>query len=407
MSELITIRCMIIKPKVRGFVCITSHPDGCAAHIQEQINYVCAQKPLKNSPKRILILGASTGYGLSSRIVTAIGGGADTFGVFYERPGEENKAASPGWYNSVAFEQAASARGLKSYSMNGDAFSLDFKHKVIDALKDKFGTVDCVIYSLAAPRKTDSLSGEVYRSVLKPIGQKFRSKTLNTDKGEVLDVELEPASEDEIYQTIKVMGGEDWEEWIHLLCEHHVLAPQATTIAYSYIGPKTTWPIYKEGTIGKAKAHLTQTAEKINTYLHEQVQGRALVSVNKAVVTQASSAIPVVPLYLSILFKVMKAKGTHEDCIQQMYRLFAGLFDNAKLTRESETCVRLDDLELDADTQAQVQKIWEQINSQNLRELSDFDGYKANFLKLFGFENPQIDYEKEVNPQRMFSHLIE
>lgn len=397
---------MIIKPKIRGFICITAHPDGCEAHIQEQVNYVRTQKEFSNAPKRVLILGASTGYGLASRIVAAVAGKADTFGVFYERPGEDNKPASPGWYNSVAFEKAAKAEGVKAYAMNGDAFSADFKKQVVQALKATLGQVDCVVYSLAAPRRTDSKTGEVYRSVLKPIGQSFSGKTVNTDKAEVSEVTLEPANDEEVRQTVKVMGGEDWEEWMHVLAEENLLAEGATTIAYSYIGPKVTWPIYKDGTIGKAKEHLAKTAEVLNQFLKERCHGKALISVNKAVVTQASSAIPIVPLYTSVLFKVMKEKHLDEDCIQQMYRLFAGLFDGQEIKRESETCVRLDDREFLPEVQAEVEAIWKEINTENLRQLSDFDGYQKKFLHLFGFDFDNVKYDAETQEKRNFEHLI-
>ncbi len=397
---------MIIKPKVRGFICITAHPDGCEAQVNKQVEYVLKQGVLEKAPKRVLILGASTGYGLASRIVSAIGGKADTFGVFFERPGDENKPASPGWYNTAAFEKVAAAEGLKAYSMNGDAFSEEFKTKVIHELREKIGSVDCVIYSLAAPRRTDK-DGNVYKSVLKPIGQTFKSKTVNTDKAEVYETTLEPATEDDVFQTVKVMGGEDWEEWIHLLVNENLLEQGATTIAYSYIGPEITWPIYKSGTIGRAKEHLAKTAERLNEFLGESVQGHALISVNKAVVTQASSAIPVVPLYNSVLFKIMKEKGLHEDCIEQIYRLFAGLFDHKiALQKDSEICIRLDDRELKPEVQKEVQAIWEKINTDNLRQLSDFEGYQKNFLQLFGFECAGIDYDSDVSVQRPIKHLI-
>jgi len=397
---------MIIQSKVRGFICVTAHPDGCAAQVRKQIDYVHAQGALKNAPKRVLIIGASTGYGLASRIVSMAGAKAATFGVFYERPSADSKPASAGWYNTTALEAAALKEDIPFYSMNGDAFSSDFKTKTVEALRKTLGTVDCVIYSLAAPRRTDK-DGVIYKSVLKPIGRSFTSKSVNTDKGEVFETTLEPATDDEVSQTVKVMGGEDWEDWIRLLVAEKLLAPNATTVAYSYIGPEVTWPIYKSGTIGRAKAHLAETAEKLNNFLSEQIQGRALISVNKAVVTQASSAIPVVPLYNSILFKVMKEAGLHEDCIQQMYRLFAGLFDNKSvLKRDGVTCVRLDDLELKSEVQTEVQRIWERINTSNLRTLSDFDGYKKNFLQLFGFECQGVDYNSDVNPERPIRNLI-
>lgn len=398
---------MIIKPKVRGFICITAHPDGCEAHIKEQARYVLSKDLLQNAPKRVLILGASTGYGLASRIVSALGGKAATFGVFYERPGEETKPASPGWYNTVALEKLVKKEGLPFYSMNGDAFSAEFKAKVVKALKETLGSVDCVIYSLAAPRRTDK-DGKVYKSVLKPIGEAFCSKTVNTDKGEVFETTIEPATDDDVFQTVKVMGGEDWEDWIRLLDQEGLLENNVTTVAYSYIGPETTWPIYKSGTIGQAKAHLLQTAEKLNTFLREKYKGRALISVNKAVVTQASSAIPVVPLYNSILFKIMKEKGLHEDCIQQIYRLFSGLFSKAvALKTDGDVCIRLDDLELLPEVQDEVRDVWQRINTENLKSLSDFDGYQNNFLRLFGFEFKDVDYEADTDPVRTMQGLLD
>ena len=397
---------MIIKPRVRGFICITAHPDGCAAHVQEQANYVLAQGTLNHAPKRVLILGASTGYGLASRIVSTVGCKADTFGVFFERPGDEDKPASPGWYNTVALEKIADKSGIKFYSMNGDAFSAEFKTKVIKALRETLGTIDCVIYSLAAPRRTDK-DGNTYKSVLKPVGNAFTSKTVNTDKGEVFETTLEPATDEDIFNTVKVMGGEDWEEWIRLLEQENLLEKNATTIAYSYIGPEVTWPIYKSGTIGQAKAHLMKTAESLNVFLKEKIGGRALISVNKAVVTQASSAIPVVPLYNSVLFKIMKNKGLHEDCIQQIYRLFSGLFEKATLKRENDICIRLDDRELLPEVQTEVSDVWGKINTENLHQLSDFDGYQKNFLQLFGFECDYVNYDADTNPLRPMMHLLD
>lgn len=399
---------MIIKPKVRGFVCITAHPKGCEAHLKEQISYVQGQPKLKNAPKKVLVLGASTGYGLASRVVAAFGGEADTFGVFFERPADGGKPASAGWYNSVAFEKEAKKLGLNAISMNGDAFSSEFKLRVVDALKKHFGPVDCVIYSLAAPRRTNDKTGEVYKSALKPIGRPFTGKTLNTDRGEVHPITLEPATEEEIAHTVKVMGGEDWQDWIEFLSNENLLSNKVQTIAYSYVGPKITWPIYKDGTIGKAKEDLSQTAHRLNTFLQNSYKGHALISVNKAVVTQASSAIPVVPLYVSTLFKIMKERKVHEDCIQQMYRLFSGHFEGTyQLTKDSDVCIRLDDLELAPEIQGEVNDRWEQICTENLRLLTDFEGYQANFLRLFGFGLEGVDYEAEVDVEQPLTTLIE
>ena len=311
---------MIVAPKIRGFICTTAHPEGCAANVRSQIDYVKSRGPLPHSPKKVLVIGASTGYGLASRIVPAFGGGAATIGVFFEKPGVENKTGSAGWYNSVAFEEAAAEAGLYAKSFNGDAFSKEIKAEVIAAIVADLGQVDAIVYSLASPRRTDPETGEVYKSVLKPIGQSYSQKNLNTDTAEVNSVTIDPSTEEEISHTVKVMGGEDWELWVDALAAAGALAEGFTTVAYSYIGPDLTYPIYTNGTIGRAKEHLEESAARINSRFGE---GSAYVSVNKALVTQASSAIPVVPLYISLLYKVMKEKGLHEGCIEQIQRLFA------------------------------------------------------------------------------------
>lgn len=389
---------MIIKPKTRGFICTTAHPDGCAAHIQEQIDVVKAAGPLPNAPKNVLVIGSSTGYGLASRIVPAFGGGANTLGVFFEKPPTEKKTASAGWYNTAAFETAAKAEGLYARSINGDAFSDEIKAATIAEIKEALGQVDCVIYSLASPRRTDPKDGAVYKSCLKPIGQTYTQKNVNTDKALIEDVTIESADEDEIAQTVRVMGGEDWELWIEALSKAGVLADGATTVAYSYIGPELTWAVYKDGTIGRAKIHLEESCARLNELMLAK-GGRAFVSVNKAVVTQASSAIPVVPLYISILFKKMKAEGTHEDCIEQIARLFADhLSGDPELDGDGR--IRIDDWEMREEIQAHVAEQWPQITTENLRELSDFDGYQSNFLKLFGFGLNGVDYEAEADPMR-------
>jgi len=388
----------VVKPKVRGFVCVTSHPAGCAAHVREQIAYVKKQPPLARGPKKVLIIGASTGYGLSSRISAAFGAKAATLAVFFERPCDKGRPASAGWYNTVALEQAARAEGLYARSINGDAFSDDIKLQTIERLKEDLGQVDLVIYSLASPRRTDPRSGEVYKAVLKPIGAPFSAKSLDTDKKEVLDITIEPASEEEIRQTTKVMGGEDWELWVDALRHHNLLAPGATVMAYSYIGPEVTFPIYRNGTIGTAKENLENTAARLTTRLAD-IQGRAWVSVNKAVVTQASSAIPVVPLYLAILLKVMAEKKVDEGCIEQIQRLFATQLyhaDGAPPTPDSAGRLRVDDWEMRADVQAEVKKIWPQATTANLDTLTDFARYQAEFLKLFGFGLPGVNYDAEV-----------
>jgi enoyl-[acyl-carrier protein] reductase/trans-2-enoyl-CoA reductase (NAD+) len=390
---------MIVQPKIRGFICTTAHPEGCAANMREQIEYVKSQPRLENGPKKVLVVGSSTGYGLSSRLVPAFACGADTLGVFFEKEPTETKTASAGWYNTAGFEAAAKEAGLYAKHFNGDAFSDEMKAKVIETIKKDMGQVDAVIYSLASPRRVDPKTGEVYKSCLKPIGQAYTNNTLNTDKGLVNEITIEPASEDEIAQTVKVMGGEDWEMWIDALSEAGVLADGATTVAYSYIGPEMTWPVYKDGTIGAAKIDLEKSCARIQEKLSSK-NGRAFVSVNKAVVTQASSAIPVVPLYISILFKDMKARGNHEGCTEQIYRLFAESLcaDAPKL--DSEGRIRVDDWEMQADVQAAVAESWGKINTENLNELSDFAGYQKDFLKLFGFGVDGVDYEAEVDPVR-------
>ncbi len=382
---------MIVQPRIRGFVCVTAHPKGCEARVREEIAVArAARQP--GGPKKVLVLGASTGYGLSTRIACAFGHDAATLGVFFERPALNGKPASAGWYNSVAFEKAAAEAGLYAKSINGDAFSTEIKERAVAAIREDLGQVDLVVYSLASPRRTDPASGETFKSVLKPIGQAYTNRTLDTDKGEVSEVTIEPATQEEIDGTVKVMGGEDWELWMEALDQGGVLAPGATAVAYSYIGPEVTWPVYTNGTIGQAKKDVERAAAAIS----EKHACRALVSVNKAVVTQASSAIPVVPLYISILFKVMKERGTHEDCIEQTVRLLnEHLFcPNPRLDEAGR--IRLDDREMEPPVQAAVAGIWPRIETANLRELADFDGYQANFLKLFGFGMDGVDYEEDV-----------
>ena len=389
---------MIIKPKIRGFICTTAHPEGCAAHVREQIAYVQKKGPVPGVAKRVLVIGASTGYGLASRITTAFAGGAATLGVFFEKAGEEGRTASAGWYNSVAFEKAAHAAGLYAKSINGDAFSDAIKAQVIAAIKADLGQVDAVIYSLASPRRTHPRTGVTHSSTLKPVGAPFTAKTVNTDKGTVTDITIEPASEQEIADTIAVMGGEDWEMWIDALESAGVLAKGALTVAYSYIGPDLTWAIYRNGTIGRAKEDLEATASRLQTRLGAK-GGYAFVSVNKALVTQASSAIPVVPLYISMLYKVMKAHGLHEGCIEQIYRLFATrLYDSATPPPDEAGRIRIDDWEMRPEIQAEVAAIWPQATTENLEALTDIAGYRTEFLRLFGFGLPGVDYEAESDP---------
>ncbi len=390
---------MVIKPKVRGFVCVTAHPGGCAAQVQEQIDYVKAKGPVKDGPRKVLVIGASTGYGLASRITSAFGSGAATVGVFYERPSEEGRTATPGWYNTIAFTRAAKAAGLYARNFNGDAFSDPIKQEVIAALKADVGPVDLVVYSLASPRRTHPTTGVVHKSVLKPVGTSYTNKTVDTDKGIVSEVTIEPANEAEIADTSAVMGGDDWEMWMNALNDAGLIAPGATSVAYSYIGPEVTWPIYKNGTIGLAKNGLERSARKIDAMLKVNGYGRAFISVNKALVTQASSAIPVVPLYISILYKIMKAKNTHEGCIEQIQRLFATqMYNGSALGFDEAGRVRIDDWEMRPEIQTEVAKIWPQVTTENLATLTDIAGYRTEFLKLFGFGLPGINYESEVEP---------
>jgi enoyl-[acyl-carrier protein] reductase/trans-2-enoyl-CoA reductase (NAD+) len=366
--------------------------------VQQQIDFVRAKGPLKALPKRVLVIGASTGYGLASRIVPAFAGGAATLGVFFEKPGEEGRTASAGWYNSVAFEKAAHAEGLYAKSINGDAFSDSIKQQTIEAIKADLGTVDAVIYSLASPRRTHPSTGVTFKSTLKPVGAPFSAKTVDTDKGLVTDITIEPASEQEIADTVAVMGGEDWAMWIEALSEAGVLAPGALTVAYSYIGPDLTWAIYRNGTIGRAKEDLEATAQKLTEKLGA-TGGRAWVSINKALVTQASSAIPVVPLYISLLYKVMKAHGLHEGCIEQIQRLFAERLANGAAPQPDEAGrLRLDDWEMREDIQKEVAALWPQVTTENLPTISDIAGYRAEFLRLFGFGLEGVDYGAESNP---------
>ncbi len=390
---------MVIKPKIRGFVCITAHPQGCAAHVQEQINLIKSRGPLKNGPRNVLVIGASTGYGLASRIAAAFGAGANTLGIFFERPSEEDRPATPGWYNSIAFTDAARAAGLKALNLNGDAFSDDIKRQAIDLIRREMGPIDLIVYSLASPRRTHPRTGAVHKSVLKPVGQSYTNKTVDTDKGIVSQITIEPANEAEIADTAAVMGGEDWEMWIETLLAEGLVAPGSTSMAYSYIGPEVTWAIYKNGTIGLAKNDLERAARKIDASLKAHGYGRAFISVNKALVTQASSAIPVVPLYISILYKIMKANGTHEGCIEQIQRLFATqLYGGTGLQFDDQGRVRIDDWEMRPEIQAEVARIWPQVTTENLASFTDIAGYRSEFLKLFGFGIPGINYEAEVEP---------
>jgi len=392
---------MIIEPKIRGFVCITAHPEGCAYKVQQEIE-VAKASLIKDGPKKVLVIGASTGYGLSSRVTASFSSGADTIGVFFERPSSNGKPASAGWYNTVAFEAAAQAEGLYAKSINGDAFSDEIKASVIKTIKEDWGTVDCVIYSLASPKRIDPKTREAYRSCLKPVGEAFSNRDLDANKGEISDVTIEPASEEEVANTVKVMGGEDWEFWMKALSEAGVLSNNFKTVAYSYIGPEVTWPVYKNGTIGTAKLDVERAARAIQ----QEYGVEAYVSVNKAVVTQASSAIPVVPLYISILFKKMIEKGTHEGCIEQIVRLFKERLYEGDMRLDSEGRIRVDDWEMDEAIQSAVAEVWPKVTNENLRELSDFDLYQKEFLALFGFGHEGIDYSKPVEVDRPIQGLF-
>jgi enoyl-[acyl-carrier protein] reductase / trans-2-enoyl-CoA reductase (NAD+) len=389
---------MIIKPRVRGFVCVTAHPAGCAAHVQEWIDHVKSKGPIANGPKKVLVIGASTGYGLASRVTAAFGCGADTLGIFYERPSEEGRPATPGWYNTIAVTRAAHAAGRYAGNLNGDAFSNDIKRQALDLIRANLGQVDLVVYSLASPRRVHPTTGVVYKSVLKPVGASYTNKTVDTDKGIVSEVTIEPATPQEIADTTAVMGGEDWEMWIHALAEARLLAPGARSVAYSYIGPEVTWAIYKNGTIGLAKNDLERAAKALDGQLKKS-GGGAFISVNKALVTQASSAIPVVPLYISILYKIMKAKGLHEGCAEQIQRFFATQLCAPGGPKFDEGGrVRLDDWEMRPEVQAAVREIWPQVTTENLASLTDIAGYRSEFLKLFGFGEPGINYDAEIEP---------
>ncbi|WP_293746090.1 enoyl-ACP reductase FabV [uncultured Paraglaciecola sp.] len=386
---------MIVKPKIRGFICTNAHPVGCAASVQQQIDYVKAQGSLNNPPKNVLVLGSSTGYGLASRITAAFAGDANTLGVCFEKPPTERKTGTAGWYNTAAFHAKASDAGLYAKTLNGDAFSKELKQQVIDTLKADMGKVDLVIYSLASPRRTDPETGEVYKSTLKPVGQSYKTKTYDTDKNLIHEIALEPANEDEIQQTIKVMGGEDWELWLDALSEADLLADNCKTTAYTYVGKELTWPIYGQATIGKAKEDLDRAAASIvKTKADKKVQ--AYVSSLKALVTQASSAIPVMPLYISLIYKVMKEEGTHQGCIEQIYDLFTDKLTQTKPEVDELGRLYMNGKETNDATQAKIKALWDQVTQENFHELSDYAGYHHEFLRLFGFDLSGVDYDADV-----------
>ncbi len=395
---------MIIQPRVRGFLCTTTHPEGCRENVRRQIAHVQAGGDIEGGPKRVLVLGASTGYGLASRITAAFGASAATIGVFFEKPGSERKPGTAGWYNAAAFHEQAEAAGLYAKSINGDAFSDEVKAQVIELIKADLGQIDLVVYSLAAPRRTHPKTGVVHTSTLKPIGSDTTQKGVNTDKEAIQEYHLEAATQEEIDNTVAVMGGEDWQMWIEALDDAGVLAAGAKTTAYTYIGEKITWDIYWHGTIGAAKKDLDKRVLAIRERL-AAIGGDARVSVLKAVVTQASAAIPAMPIYLAILFKVMKARGEHEGCIEQVNRLFRdSLYGSAGYDEEGR--LRADDLELNPEVQSAVEAVWGQIDTDNLKTLSDFAGYRQEFLQLFGFEVDGVDYDADVNPDVAIPQLV-
>ena len=388
----------VVQQKARGFICINAHPAGCAKAVERQIEHIVGSRPTDAAgPKSALVIGSSTGYGLASRIALAYGFSAKTLGLFFEKPPSGKRTATAGWYNSAAFEQRARESGLYASSLNGDAYSDELKRAAAERIRRDMGQVDIVIYSLASPRRTNPRTGEALMSALKPIGEIYSGKTIDLGSGEVTTATVEPASDDEIRQTVAVMGGEDWRWWIELLLEQGLLADGARTLAYSYVGPELTWPIYRNGTIGRAKQDLERTANDLDALLTERLGGGAWVSVNKAVVTQASAAIPVVPLYISLLFRVMKEKGIHEGCIEQMRRLcFDHLAENRTPVVDGSRLIRLDDLEMRPDVQSEVEALWPQVTTGNLDAMSDFAGMKRDFNQLFGFDVPGVDYDAPI-----------
>jgi len=386
---------MIIEPRTRGFICLTSHPTGCEENVKNQIAYVQSKGKIEGA-KKVLVIGASTGFGLASRITSAFGSDAATIGVFFDKAATAGRPASPGFYNTAAFEKQAHEAGLYAKSINGDAFSNEIKQQVVDLIKEDLGQVDLVIYSLASPVRTHPESGKRFKSVLKPIGGEFSNKTVDFHTGKVSEISIKPAEGDDIANTVTVMGGEDWKMWMDTLKAEGLLSEGATTVAYSYIGPSLTEAVYRKGTIGAAKDHLEATAFEIADDLKE-IGGNAYVSVNKALVTQASSAIPVIPLYISLLFKVMKEKGIHEGCIEQIQRLYSERLFGGDLALDEKGRIRIDDWEMRDDVQAEITKLWEQATSENLNEIGDLEGYSNDFFNLFGFKVEGVDYTADVN----------
>jgi enoyl-[acyl-carrier protein] reductase/trans-2-enoyl-CoA reductase (NAD+) len=393
---------MIVKPRIRGFICTTAHPHGCAAHVNQQIDYVAANSDVaKGAFGNVLVLGCSGGYGLASRIVAGFGCGAKTLGVSFEKSPTESKTASAGWYNNKAFEARAEQQGLYAKTLDGDAFSDAMRDQVMDTIKADLGQIDLVVYSLASPVRQHPKTDELHRSAIKPLGEVLEIKTVHVEKGEVSNVALEPATEQEIADTVTVMGGEDWEYWIDALLANDLLAPNAKTVAYTYIGSELTWPIYWEGTLGKAKADLDRASGEIQRKL-QAIEGDARVAVLKAIVSQASAAIPVVPLYAALLFQVMKEQGSHEECIEHIDRLFASQLQiGATMRLDDAGRIRVDDLELAEVVQTEVKRRWPLVDTDNLRELGDLAGFREDFLKIFGFGIQGVDYDAEVDPQRI------
>ncbi|MBC7615118.1 MAG: trans-2-enoyl-CoA reductase family protein [Pedobacter sp.] len=397
---------MIIEPRMRGFICLTAHPKGCEQNVINQINYIKSKGPI-NGPKKVLVIGASTGFGLASRITSAFGSNAGTIGIYFEKPPKEGKTASPGWYNTAAFETEAIKTGLYAKSINGDAFSNEVKQQTIELIKADLGQIDLVIYSLASPVRTNPNTGMTHRSVLKPIGGSYTNKTVDFHTGIVSEVSIDPANEEETENTIAVMGGEDWEMWIDALKAENLLADGFTTVAYSYIGPAVTEAVYRKGTIGMAKDHLEATAFTITDKLAD-LNGKAYVSVNKALVTQASSAIPVIPLYISILYKIMKEDGIHEGCIEQIQRLFKNrLYSGDTVPLDEKGRIRIDDWEMRDDVQARVAALWEESTTESLPTIGDLAGYKSDFLNLFGFAVAGVDYQADANEMIEVPGLVE
>ena len=385
-----------VKPKIRGFICTTAHPEGCRKHVKQQIDYVESQ-PRIDGPKNVLVIGASTGYGLASWISALFSARANAVGVFYERAASGSRTATAGWYNAAAVEEFANAAGLTTASVNGDAFSTEIKAQTCEVIKQTMGKIDLVIYSLASPRRVMPGTGEVIHSTLKPTGELYKNKTIDPFKAYLSTVEIDPATPDEIEATVKVMGGDDWALWMEALQQQDLLADGVKTVAYSYVGPEITYPIYRQGTIGKAKEDLEQTAHRLDSLL-AAINGKAYVSVNKALVTQASAAIPVVPLYISMLYKLMKQKNIHEGCIEQIQRLYSDfLFSEQTLITDDKGRIRIDDLEMRADIQAEIDKLWKMVEQDNLLDIVDLQGYQDDFYRLFGFGLANINYETPID----------